>query len=557
MKRKNDGTCLCLCKRKEVWAFWFMVIVSTLTTWYVTGNLLDSDASSEMVLAQHWIQSKSVLSSDWLYGSELRLLHMQLIFAPLMLMIEDWELVRFLGTLIMHGIYLSAFNFMICRAGFRKEMFYWGGALLLLPVSVCYGRIVLYHCHYLPNITLSFFLVGLCLGFSREINWKKVKPWRDLVLLACFSFLGGLNSIRQLMITHVPLLVCIGVFCLQEETENDAENNVPALLRKEYHSLWLTAIGAACCSVLGFFVNSRITSSGVTVAASFNGNELSLLNFSQLHEVFYSYIIQFGFRNWTRLLSVSGVFSLGGLFVSIYVCVITIRRVLGHTHAQDIRQSIPASFFLFYTGIMLCLFVFMGGGNDYSYSLYLSLCYPWLVPAFLLTLQEVPRQLHPLHRKRLFTWLCSLFLVLNGFANISWYWGGDYFPQAYEGLSFQDVDKKGKLTAVADYLEENGYDLGYATHWECNILTEITDGRIPMVNLSVNDENGLAYFNCLTSLWNRERPSQRQFLLLPNSEQTRFTSSDSMQCYCLVYQDADHCVYEILDRQHFSETLFS
>ena len=162
-------------RRKQDFSFFLFLlsaVLSVITTYYVSAHYIDSDTSSELILAKHWIETGNVLSEDWLYGSELRLFHVQLIYAPLMLFIDNWLTVRFVGALIMQGIYIASFGCLVYSAGKDKAFFFQGAALLLLPVSVAYGRIVLYHNHYLPNITFSFLLLTLSMGFAREVDWR-------------------------------------------------------------------------------------------------------------------------------------------------------------------------------------------------------------------------------------------------------------------------------------------------------------------------------------------------------------------------------------------------
>ena len=45
--------------------FLFSVIVSIATTYYATGHFLDSDASSELVLARQLYESGKIISADW------------------------------------------------------------------------------------------------------------------------------------------------------------------------------------------------------------------------------------------------------------------------------------------------------------------------------------------------------------------------------------------------------------------------------------------------------------------------------------------------------------
>ena len=55
---------------------------SVITTYYVSKNIIDSDASSEMVLGHYLAHSKDfIVSKDWFYSSEIRILHTPLVYA--------------------------------------------------------------------------------------------------------------------------------------------------------------------------------------------------------------------------------------------------------------------------------------------------------------------------------------------------------------------------------------------------------------------------------------------------------------------------------------------
>ena len=116
--------------------FLLSAVLSVITTYYVSSHYIDSDTSSELILASHWIETGNIFSADWLYGSELRLFHVQLIYVPLMLLFEDWLTVRFLGALIMQIIYIASFGCLVYAAGKGKRFFFLGAALLLLTAFV-------------------------------------------------------------------------------------------------------------------------------------------------------------------------------------------------------------------------------------------------------------------------------------------------------------------------------------------------------------------------------------------------------------------------------------
>jgi len=172
MKNKINATITIeqsgLRKKLPAILFFISIFLSFITTYHVTGTFLDSDASSELVLAKQLSETGKILSRDWFYSTELRVLNTQLVYAPMFLVFSDWHLVRFSSALILQTIYILSYGFMLHQAGFKKSDFYISASLLLLPVSVTYGRIMLYHCYYIPHITLSFFMIGLFLGFTAD-----------------------------------------------------------------------------------------------------------------------------------------------------------------------------------------------------------------------------------------------------------------------------------------------------------------------------------------------------------------------------------------------------
>ena len=320
--------------------FLLSAVLSVITTYYVSAHYIDSDTSSELVLARHWIETKRILSEDWLYGSEIRLLHVQLIYVPLMLLLENWLLVRYFGALIMQALFLLSFACLVHAAGKDKRFFFRGAAMLLLPVSVSYGRIVLYHNHYLPNITISFFLIAISLYFTGEVNWCSKKTWIRLLLLAMFSFAGGLNSIRQLMITHTPLLLIAVVLCWIEDARND-DCSKSAFLKTTNQNFLFCCIYGTAFSLLGLKAQGYLCSRlGLRIGIQSENNTLSLLDSEYLNDLLYGFFHQFGYRNYVPMLSLTGILALGGIFTGCYLLLVSVTRLLQNKPSQDRRQTV-------------------------------------------------------------------------------------------------------------------------------------------------------------------------------------------------------------------------
>ena len=78
--------------------------------------------------------------------------------------------------------------------------------------------------------------------------------------------------------------------------------------------------------------------------------------------------------------------------------------------------------------------------------------------------------------------------------------------------------------AVAAALESGGETMGYATFWNANVMTELTDGRVEVVAVRIReDAPGRGYPRCDMWLERREdvamnRPDEPVFLLLTPEE---------------------------------------
>lgn len=541
--------------------FLLSVVASVFTTYYVSTHIIDSDTSSELILAQHWIDTKNPLSADWLYGSELRLFHVQLIYVPLMLLLDDWMLVRYIGSLIMQALYIASFGCLVHAARKSRTFFFYGASLLLLPVSVVYGRIVLYHNHYLPNITISFFLTALSMHFAENVSWRSKKTWTILFLLAGLSFAGGVNSIRQLLITHAPLLLISVILCFLDDTQNK-DLHKSSFLKSSNLNFLFCNLYATFFSLLGLKAHGVICDKlRLQLYIQSENNTLNLMDAEYINDILYGFFHQFGFRRNIPIFSASGVLALGGIFTGCYLVFIAANRLREKNHAVGRRTTLLSLFFLAHTAVLLMVFLVTSGEESpYYYPLYLSLCFPWAVPLILINLEELPAGLHVFRVRKLFAVVSLLFLLLSGAVNLLYFLGSDAFPQDYEGLRFQNRDKKYELVQVVTILTEQGYDKGYADHWEANIITEMTNGNMPMIPIDFSrdftgNQGNLEYQDTLSSYWLREAPCEKPFLILKEDDARGLQISDSL-AYCTeVYSGSHHVIYSIDDLDGFTDTL--
>ena len=496
------------------------ILFTCVVSYFVTRDCIDSDASSELILAEHLSKTGGILSADWCYSTEIRVLNTQLVYTPLFLLFNSWHLVRYFGALILQGILVLAIYLFTRLLKMEKKVFFITAAFSLLPLSVCYGRIVLYHCYYVPHIALSLIMTGLVFG-TYTVKWKRIVA---LSLLSLLSFAGGLGGIRQLMITHAPLL--LAVLCLCFLTKHSTGRHL--------HLFFMATISAAF-STVGFLVNKFYLAQLYTFQDK-SENVIHLLDADYFSNVAYGFFHHFGFRDEVDLISVAGIFGVLGLFLGLGCIGIACYYLWRYRRTGDLQQTIPYVMFLAYVVVML--FVFWITGDVYRYVLYWTPVTAWMLPVFVLQLGKVSKPCSPLQIRKILPYGIVLVLVCNGLMNATFLLNTNYFTQKYEGLGFQEKDWKAQMTPVVSFLQGNGYTLGYATFWNCNIITEVTDGEIRMIYTSLTENT-----DWLTLKSNRSLTNQQEFLLLQRSEVSAYTHRYDLTDDAIVYQDEVFVVY--------------
>lgn len=551
---KNEPKRMLCCRREKVLdlaalvLFLASVAISVVTTYYVTGNFLDSDAASELILAEHLSKTGGILSRDWFYSTELRVVNTQLVYAPMFLLFSDWHMVRFVSALVLQAIYILSYGFLLKQADVSRRVFLASAAILLLPVGTGYGRIVLYHCFYIPHIAISFGILGLFFQLTRKSRWNFV----SLVSLLGLSFAGGLGGIRQLMITHAPMLMLLVLICFVEDAKSDDDSKA-AILSPDRLRLLIIAVLAAGASFAGLKVNGVILTRYYSFA-TFDAISLKTIGIPELGDILYGFFHQFGYRKSLELLSILGILSLGGIVGACYAVFASIRKLARHTKDTDIRKTLLDTFLLGYAGVMLVVFLLTG---EYSYTQYLVLSICWGAVVLVNAFEEGDPKVHPFHVKRIFTWVALLCVLVNGLANAGYYNGIDKFDQRYEGLSFHVADKKEQMEDVAGFLTEGGYDIGYATFWEGNILTEMTDGGIRINNIYFHEATGnMSYYDWLCFWELRQEVPEKPFLIIDSGSKAMFEAFPASAHCKPVFDDGYHFVYDIVDVEAFKAELY-
>lgn len=512
-------------------------VLSVILTYYATKYCIDSDASSELVLANHLAENGGILTADWGYSTELRVLNTQLVYAPLFKIFKDWHMVRYFGALILQAILVGSYYVFTKATGISRKIFCISAGLFLLPVSVCYGRIVLYNGYYIPHISISLVIAGLVFAKNdgRSVTWIAVRTVALLVL----SYLGGLGGIRQGMMTHAPLLLAVFIYFMMDDLVCKRETGPHTKKRLGY---LLNAIGSAVCFFIGFWVNTNVLAKRYEFS-DYSENMVGLLDVSYLKNVSYGLMHHFGFRDEVKLISTLGILSVLAVFLTIACIIVAIVQIVKYKEHKDVSKALPSVMFLSFLTVMLLVFAVLG--KYYYYVLYFTPIVAWFIPVLVQTFCERPKEPRGLNMRRVLPMAAAVIIFLNGAVNGIYFLNHNKFEQKYEGLVFTDREITQKLDPVVDFLVENDYDRGYAHFWNANIITELSDGAVRFVNVHVDNLARISFNPWLCLKTNRTLQGTKDFLLLEAGQRTSFESKNNLSRVSLVYQDENYVIYAI------------
>ena len=510
---------------------------SWVTAWYVTQNLLDSDTSSELVLANLLSRQNRVITSDWYYSNELRVIQTQLVYAPLFKLFSNWHLVRFLGVLILQTLLVLSYRYLTRRLGLSLRAFFLSAAMLVMPYSVAYGRIVLYHTFYLPFVALGFLLVGLYLAVLGQPR-EETRARRNIRfgLLLAVAFIAGLNGVRQLMITMVPLLAAAFLVMFRGNPAPEHGTGRYAGWRPVWLAAAVLALGGC-----GYLIYQHVFSK-LYAFHLYDSIILGLIgpdNFTRLSQGFFA---QFGFQAGREMLSLDGLLACGGILVTLYMIGVGLRAL----KTRSLRQDEPVDWMalLYATATLTMLAMFCFTRDNANYLLYFIPIAVWAVPVLGVQLEGVIAL--PSARKLLLIAICAVMLG-NGIYNNLYYIDPKNKPVDYEGISAPETDTVESMQGVLAFLRENQYTLGYATFWNANVLTEMSNGTIPMVNIILDESDMTATLYDWLSDRNLRDPAfvakQKVFVLLKGDEDQLFYNTSLSENAVYAYEDDNYMIF--------------
>lgn len=491
--------------------------------------LLDSDMSSELVLSNMLYNEGSLLSANWYYSTELRVLNTQLVFAPLFGLFQSWHTVHVVGAAILY-LFMLASAYYLCAQLKIKRFFPLVGFLLMTPLSWFFFQDIQRGLYYIPHISLSFLLFGMTLHALR-LERRGLRA-ALLALLGVLSLLVGMGGPRHILLFFIPLALITVYFCLIDRTD--------AVQPQQRRRLLTVCLLSSGCAVLGFLLNllvlSRLYSFQTHTALSFTS--FSLENFLTVVQDWLSF---FGYMSGNAFSSVLLFNLLSALLVMIVLVIVV--RLLRRSDAP-VEQRLLAAYYAAAYAVYLLLFSFTTQGYHLTYQI------PIAVFGFFLIAVWFQKDSMRTLFTRIAAAAASLLLLFCCVRAYGFY--------AQEGA----VDRLGmrcdpyELPDVVEAVLDEGYTCGYSTFWVGgNMLTELSDGAIEMWVWPNHPTGGIDdIYPWLQSKSHITQPPEGPFFMLLRLDQLdELEAAKNLESADILYISDTYIVYGFESREAYDE----
>lgn len=526
MKQQTKGGAL-----HKVWQalpWLWMAAAYLFDLWYqlVPGKwIVDSDLASEMILSDLLNKEGTIISHNWFYSTELKVVNLQWFYRlGLLIFPNDWHLARTFGMAITLALFAAAMLFFVKCAGLGRAGL-WMVGTLLWPFGQHYLVYAIYGGYYL--VYTFFYMLVLALVL-RSLNADQKHCALQWVLACVITAVAGMNGVKQLMVFHAPLCLAAAillVLTLHSCGKTDWKAALDAC-RKEVR-LFAASLVTAVAAAAGYFVSNAVLSR----MYDFKSYNFIVWNRDEdwftLDRILMDFFHEFGYENGSGVFHFGGIAAAVGLLLGCWMFFCIVRLLL---RLDKLERNDKLLVLLLVAMLAVC-----GVAYTYFHEYYL---YFWLmnmpVAIAVMAVEIKTEDFHILGARQLLgVGLAACFT----FCAVSTVRQEQEHPYlAHKGLN-----------TAAEWLVDNGYTQGYSTFWNGNAMTELTSGKLEVWTLQSLDRDDVP--NWLQPKSHLTTDPEHPFLLIdtetdgPAENAKLIQYSDCTE----VYNDGRYVIYDFAD----------
>lgn len=526
MKQQTKGGAL-----HKVWQalpWLWMAAAYLFDLWYqlVPGKwIVDSDLASEMILSDLLNKEGTIISHNWFYSTELKVVNLQWFYRlGLLIFPNDWHLARTFGMAITLALFAAAMLFFVKCAGLGRAGL-WMVGTLLWPFGQHYLVYAIYGGYYL--VYTFFYMLVLALVL-RSLNADKKHCALQWVLACVITAVAGMNGVKQLMVFHAPLCLAAAIL-LVLALHSCGKTDWKAALdvcRKEVRLL-VASLVTAVAAAAGYFVSNAVLSR----MYDFKSYNFIVWNRDEdwftLDRILMDFFHEFGYENGSGVFHFGGIAAAVGLLLGCWMFFCIVRLLL---RLDKLERNDKLLVLLLVAMLAVC-----GVAYTYFHEYYL---YFWLmnmpVAIAVMAVEIKTEDFHILGARQLLGVGLAVCFTLCAVSTVRQEQEHPYL--AHKGLN-----------TAAEWLVDNGYTQGYSTFWNGNAMTELTSGKLEVWTLQSLDRDDVP--NWLQPKSHLTTDPEHPFLLIDTETDGPAENAKLIQYGdCTeVYNDGRYVIYDFAD----------
>lgn len=526
MKQQTKGGAL-----HKVWQalpWLWMAAAYLFDLWYqlVPGKwIVDSDLASEMILSDLLNKEGTIISHNWFYSTELKVVNLQWFYRlGLLIFPNDWHLARTFGMAITLALFAAAMLFFVKCAGLGRAGL-WMVGTLLWPFGQHYLVYAIYGGYYL--VYTFFYMLVLALVL-RSLNADKKHCALQWVLACVITAVAGMNGVKQLMVFHAPLCLAAAIL-LVLALHSCGKTDWKAALdvcRKEVRLLAASLVTAVAAAA-GYFVSNAVLSR----MYDFKSYNFIVWNRDEdwftLDRILMDFFHEFGYENGSGVFHFGGIAAAVGLLLGcgMFFCIVRLLLRLDKLERNDKLLVL----------LLVAMLAVCGVAYTYFHEYYL---YFWLmnmpVAIAVMAVEIKTEDFHILGARQLLGVGLAACFTLCAVSTVRQEQEHPYL--AHKGLN-----------TAAEWLVDNGYTQGYSTFWNGNAMTELTSGKLEVWTLQSLDRDDVP--NWLQPKSHLTTDPEHPFLLIDTETDGPAENAKLIQYGdCTeVYNDGRYVIYDFAD----------
>ncbi|KAI4447365.1 hypothetical protein C823_001884 [Eubacterium plexicaudatum ASF492] len=429
----------------------FVLAVWALFIWNKMYCLLNSDLSSELLLGNILSKEQGFLSNKWIYSTELRVLNTQIIYKLVFAFSNNWRTVRCVSNILMILILLCCFYYLMLQLSCRKA-FPFLAPLLIWNYSNEYFEFVSKGAYYIPHICISFLTIGMICQCIRST--KKSHKLLLVFFMSVLALLAGMGGPRQIIVLYLPLLCSSVPWFVLEKSDGNGLEKLSYLLACTVNFVF---------SIAGYVINSKI----LAQKFQFMVYDIHYKDFSleSVVQAFNGILRTFGYSGG-KIFSFATVLNGCMFMVVLMVAVSVYTGITGKCRLSFFARSL-SGYFLCAVIIYVLLYAFTDIPYADRYNLPILV---FAIPVIAVHMKEV------LWNQTVKRGICVFALGVVYLCGVR---------KVYTALN---IDTTAPMREVVDYLLDRQVVNGYATFWNGNVMTELSNGEVAVRTTSCAED---------------------------------------------------------------------